>query len=149
MMLQGRKILITGASQGFGLAVAAHCLAEGADVAICARSRETIEAAAASLRAKAGKDRKVVASVADVSNAHEVDALVAEVTRELGGIDGLVNNAGVYGPKGLIEGIDWAEWAKAIEINLFGTILPCRAVLPAFRARGSGKIGELSGAGAP
>ncbi|MDB4980226.1 MAG: Dehydrogenase [Myxococcales bacterium] len=148
MMLQGRKILITGASQGFGLAVAAHCLAEGADVAVCARSRETIEAAAASLRAGAGKAGKVVASVADVSNAQDVDALFAEVTRALGGLDGLVNNAGVYGPKGLIEEIDWAEWAKAIEINLFGTILPCRAVLPAFRARGWGKIVNLSGGGA-
>jgi NAD(P)-dependent dehydrogenase (short-subunit alcohol dehydrogenase family) len=148
MKLQGRKVLITGASQGFGLAVAERCLAEGADVAVCARSREPIERAAAALRTKAGPGRKVFAAVADVSKAKEVDALVADTKRELGGLDGLVNNAGVYGPKGLIEEIDWAEWAKAIEINLLGTVLPCRAVLPGFRARGAGKIINLSGGGA-
>jgi len=148
MKLQGRKILITGASQGFGLAVAERCLAEGADVAVCARSREQIEAAAATLRGQADKAQRVVAAVADVSSPKEVEALVAETTRALGGLDGLVNNAGVYGPKGLIEDVDWVEWAKAIEINLLGTVLPCRAVLPAFRSRGWGKIVNLSGGGA-
>jgi len=151
MNLAGRKILITGASQGFGFAVAERCLAEGADVAICARSREPIEHAAARLRAQAGqagKAQRVVATVADVSNPKDAEALVADTTRELGGLDGLVNNAGVYGPKGLIEEVDWAEWAKAIEINLLGTVLPCRAVLPGFRSRGWGKIVNLSGGGA-
>jgi NAD(P)-dependent dehydrogenase (short-subunit alcohol dehydrogenase family) len=148
MKLQGRKILITGASQGFGLAVAERCLAEGADVAVCARSREQIEQTAAALRAKAPKGQRVAAAVADVSNPKDVEALVADATRELGDLDGLVNNAGVYGPKGLIEEVDWADWAKAIEINLLGTVLPCRAVLPAFRKRGSGKIVNLSGGGA-
>jgi len=148
MKLAGRKILVTGASQGFGLAVAERCLAEGADVAVCARSKATIEQAAATLRAKAAPGRRVFAAACDVSDAKAVDALVAETTRELGGLDGLVNNAGVYGPKGAIEDVDWAEWAKAMEINLYGTILPCRSVLPAFRARGWGKIVNLSGGGA-
>jgi NAD(P)-dependent dehydrogenase (short-subunit alcohol dehydrogenase family) len=148
MKLQGRKVLITGASQGFGLAVAERCLAEGADVAVCSRSRDQIERAAATLQAKAGKGQRVLATVADVSNPGEVEALVAETTRALGGLDGLVNNAGVYGPKGLIEDVDWVEWAKAIEINLLGTVLPCRSVLPGFRARGAGKIINLSGGGA-
>ncbi|HVU49809.1 MAG TPA: SDR family oxidoreductase [Polyangia bacterium] len=148
MKLAGRKILVTGASQGFGLAVAERCLAEGADVAVCSRSRDAIERAAAALRAEAGEDRRVVAAAVDVSDAAAVDAFVADATRALGGLDGLVNNAGIYGPKGLIEEVDWAEWAKALEINLYGTILPCRAVLPAFRARGWGKIVNLSGGGA-
>jgi NAD(P)-dependent dehydrogenase (short-subunit alcohol dehydrogenase family) len=148
MKLEGRKILITGASQGFGLAVAERCLAEGADVAVCARSRDQIERTAEALRAKAGKGQRVAAAVADVSSPKEVDALMADVTRELGELDGLVNNAGVYGPKGAIEDVDWAEWAKAIEINLMGTVLPCRAVLPGFRRRGAGKIVNLSGGGA-
>jgi 3-oxoacyl-[acyl-carrier protein] reductase len=146
--LAGHKVLVTGASQGFGRAVAERCLAEGADVAICARSREALEDTAAGLRAAARAGQRVFAAVADVADVKAVDALVADATRELGGLDGLVNNAGVYGPKGLIEDVDWAEWAKALEINLYGTILPCRAVLPGFRSRGAGKIVNLSGGGA-
>jgi NAD(P)-dependent dehydrogenase (short-subunit alcohol dehydrogenase family) len=149
--LQGKKILVTGASQGLGLAVAERCLAEGADVAVCARTPETIERVGAALRAQAGKSgtrQRVVTAVADVSNVAEVEALVARVGRELGDLDGLVNNAGIYGPKGLSEEVDWGEWAKAVEINLFGTVLPCRAVLPGFRKRGTGKIVNLSGGGA-
>ena len=148
MKLQGKKILITGASQGLGLAVAERCLADGADVAVCARTQEAIERVGATLRERASKSQRVVAAVADVSNAGEIEALVARVDRELEGLDGLVNNAGVYGPMGLTEEIDWAEWAKAVEINLFGTVLPCRAVLPGFRKRGWGRIVNLSGGGA-
>jgi 3-oxoacyl-[acyl-carrier protein] reductase len=149
MKLAGKKILVTGASQGFGLAVAEACLAEGADVAICARSRTDVEAVGAALRARAAAGQRVAATVTDVSDAKAVGELVAHATRELGGaLDGLVNSAGVYGPKGAIEEVDWAEWTRATEINLYGTVLPCRAVLPGFRARGVGKIVNLSGGGA-
>ena len=148
MILQGKRILITGASEGLGYAVAERCLVEGASVAICARSPERIERAGAGLRASAGAGQSVFATVADVSNPQQVKALVTNAARELGGLDGLVNNAGIYGPKGLIEEVDWAEWARAIEINLMGTVLPCREVLPLFRSRGSGKIVNLSGGGA-
>ena len=60
----------------------------------------------------------------------------------------LVNNAGVYGPKGLTEDVAWDEWEQAIRVNLFGSVLCCRAVLPHFRANGYGKIIQLSGGGA-
>jgi len=148
MILEGKRILITGASEGFGLAVAERCLAEGADVAICARSAERIERAGATLRASARAQQRVVASAADVSNPDAVKALVANAVQQLGELDGLINNAGIYGPKGLIEEVDWTEWSRAIEINLMGTVLPCREVLPGFRRRGSGKIVNLSGGGA-
>ncbi len=59
-----------------------------------------------------------------------------------------MNNAGVYGPMGLIEDVDWDAWVRAIEINLFGSILMCRALLPHFKARRYGKIIQLSGGGA-
>jgi len=148
MILEGKRILITGASEGLGYAVAERCLVEGASVAICARSPERIERAGAALRESAKEQQRVFAAVADVSNPQQVKALVANAARVLGGLDGLVNNAGIYGPKGLIEEVDWAEWARAIEINLMGTVLPCREVLPLFRSRGSGKIVNLSGGGA-
>jgi NAD(P)-dependent dehydrogenase (short-subunit alcohol dehydrogenase family) len=60
----------------------------------------------------------------------------------------LVNNAGVYGPKGAIEDVDLDEWVRAIEINLFGTVYMCRAVIPIFKANKYGKIVNLSGGGA-
>ena len=60
----------------------------------------------------------------------------------------LVTNAGVYGPMGAIEDVDWDAWTKAVEINLYGTILPIRAIIPHFKANGGGKIVNLSGGGA-
>ena len=60
----------------------------------------------------------------------------------------LVNNAGIYGPKGLVEEVAWDEWEQAVRVNLFGSVLCCRAVLPHFRANGYGKIIQLSGGGA-
>jgi 3-oxoacyl-[acyl-carrier protein] reductase len=60
----------------------------------------------------------------------------------------LVNNAGVYGPKGELEEVEWVEWVRAIEINLYGSVLMCRGVLPHFKKRRYGKIVQLSGGGA-
>jgi NAD(P)-dependent dehydrogenase (short-subunit alcohol dehydrogenase family) len=148
MILEGKRVLITGASEGFGLAAAERCLAEGADVSICARSPARIDRAAAALRAAARARQRVIATVADVSKPDQVKALVAGAARELGGLDGLVNNAGVHGPKGPIEDVDWTDWVRAIEINLMGTVLLCREVIPLFRQAGAGKIVNLSGGGA-
>ena len=63
-------------------------------------------------------------------------------------LDIVVNNAGIYGPKGLSEEVDWLEWVRAIEINLFGSVLVARAVLPHLKRRGYGKLIQLSGGGA-
>jgi NAD(P)-dependent dehydrogenase (short-subunit alcohol dehydrogenase family) len=73
---------------------------------------------------------------------------VAATIAQLGGCHILVNNAGVYGPKGEIEFIEWVDWIRAIEINIFGSILMSRAVLPHFKMQHYGKIIQLSGGGA-
>jgi 3-oxoacyl-[acyl-carrier protein] reductase len=78
----------------------------------------------------------------------DVETLVSQTLSDLGGCDILVNNAGIYGPKGDIAEADWAEWVKAIEINLFGSVLMARAWVPHFKAQGHGKIIQLSGGGA-
>ena len=65
-----------------------------------------------------------------------------------GRIDILVNNAGIYGPKGAIEDVDWDEWMQAININLLGSVLACREVLPHFKQQRFGKIIQISGGGA-
>jgi 3-oxoacyl-[acyl-carrier protein] reductase len=84
----------------------------------------------------------------DVSNPASCAAIVGRAQELLPDLAILVNNAGVYGPMGLIEDVDWDEWVEAIQINLFGTVMMCREVIPVLRRRGYGKIINLSGGGA-
>jgi NAD(P)-dependent dehydrogenase (short-subunit alcohol dehydrogenase family) len=77
-----------------------------------------------------------------------VDQVASRALEAFPQIHILVNNAGVYGPKGRIEDVDWNEWAHAIEVNLFGSVLVARAFLPHFRKNRYGKIIQLSGGGA-
>jgi NAD(P)-dependent dehydrogenase (short-subunit alcohol dehydrogenase family) len=148
MRLDGRAAVVTGGSQGFGLAVAGAFAAEGADVLICARGGEALEKARESLSAGAGAGRRVLSTVADVSRPEDAQRVVRTAVDAFGRLDALVNSAGVYGPLGLVEDVDWGEWARAIEINLMGTVLPCRAALPHMKKAGLGKIINLSGGGA-
>jgi len=146
--LKDRAAIVTGASQGLGLAIARAYVEAGASVAICARDANALAVAEKELRALATSGQRVFASTADVANEADVTSFVAAALREFGHIDILVNNAGVYGPLGALDAIDWAEWVRAIEINLFGSILFCRALLPHFRENRYGKIVQLSGGGA-
>lgn len=145
--LEGRTALVTGANQGLGLAIARAYLDAGANLVICARDADRLEVARAELAA-AGPGRRVLARPADVSRAEDVESLVAAAVSLTGRVHVLVNNAGVYGPFGTIDEIDWAAWVRAVEINLLGSVLPCRALLPHFRQHGYGKIVQLSGGGA-
>jgi len=148
-MLRGKVAIVTGASQGFGLAVARQFVVEGASVAICARDAILLEEVCLELaKATTQEEQKVVSFAVDVSKPDEVEDFVQQVVQDLGRVDILVNNAGVYGPMGEIETIDWNEWVQAIEINLFGSILMSRAVLPYLKGQRSGKIIQLSGGGA-
>lgn len=148
MTLLGRGVLITGSSQGFGKAVARACLSAGADLLLCARNVAELEQTCASLRADAAPNQRVLAHAADVSDPDAVSQLVAIAAQQLPHFTGVINNAGMYGPKGLLEEVAWEEWARAIQVNLFGTVLVCRAAVPAFRRQGYGKIVNLSGGGA-
>lgn len=146
--LLGKVAVITGANQGLGLEIARNYLAEGASLALCARNGQLLEDACSSLAETASPNQRVFGLAADVSKEADVSRFISETFREMGRIDILVNNAGVYGPKGEIEAVDWTEWVRSIEINLFGSILMCRSVLPHFKAQRSGKIIQLSGGGA-
>jgi NAD(P)-dependent dehydrogenase (short-subunit alcohol dehydrogenase family) len=147
--LKGRTALITGASQGFGLEIARSYLQAGAQgVCICGRDPAALEVAAAELRGLAEADQQVLAEAADVSRPEDVARLVGSAIDGLGGVTILVNNAGVYGPKGQIDTADWRAWVEAVEINLFGSVLPARALVEHFALRGYGKVIQLSGGGA-
>jgi NAD(P)-dependent dehydrogenase (short-subunit alcohol dehydrogenase family) len=115
---------------------------------LCARDAHMLEEARAEAAALAGPGQTVLAQAADVAERADVERLVAEALQAFPQLHILVNNAGVYGPKGLIEDVDWEAWAQAVAINLFGSVLMCRAVLPYFKARRYGKIVQLSGGGA-
>jgi NAD(P)-dependent dehydrogenase (short-subunit alcohol dehydrogenase family) len=115
---------------------------------LCARDADLLERARAEVAALASPGQLVLARPADVSRRDQVEALMAATLTAFPQLHILVNNAGVYGPMGLIEDVDWDAWVRAIEINLFGSILMCRAVLPHFKARRYGKIIQLSGGGA-
>ena len=94
------------------------------------------------------KTQKVLSLVADISLKKDVEIVVNETIKNLGGCHILVNNAGVYGPKNKIETTNWEDWVKTIEINLFGSILMCRALIKHFKKQNYGKIIQLSGGGA-
>lgn len=147
-ILSGKVAIITGANQGFGLEVARKYVLAGADVMLCARNGALLQEVQVELIKLAAPDQKIYIKAADVSLESDVQELVRETLAKLGGCHILVNNAGVYGPKGEIESVDWAEWTKAIEINVYGSILMCRAILPHFKAQGYGKVIQLSGGGA-
>jgi len=147
--LTGRTALITGGTQGLGREIARSYLSAGvAGVCICGRDADALHSAANELRDVAGSGQQVLGEVADVSSPADVDRLVKVAISGLGGITILVSNAGVYGPKGTIDRIDWSEWTRAVEINLYGSVLPARALVPHFREQGYGKIVQLSGGGA-
>jgi len=147
-ILTGRQAIITGANQGLGLEIARKYVQAGADLMLCARNADLLERARAELASMASVNQKIVAQAADVSSESDVRNVVVQTLAQLGGCQILVNNAGIYGPKGEIESVDWAEWVRAMEINVYGSVIMSRAVVPHFKAQGYGKVVQLSGGGA-
>lgn len=132
-----------------GRAIAEQFLLEGANVLICARDGELLGRTCGELKNSARHPaQKILAQTCDVSSEPQVRELVESALREFGSLEILVNNAGVYGPMGPTESVSLSEWRRALEINLFGVLLPCRAVIPLFKKSGRGKIIILSGGGA-
>lgn len=146
--LRGRCAIVTGASQGLGLAIARAFAVAGANLVICARDQRALDAARDDLADVLSDGARVIATKADVSREEDVRRLTAEAFAAFGRVHILVNNAGVYGPMGSIDQVDWAEWVRAIEINIYGSVLPIRAILPHFREHRYGKVIQLSGGGA-
>jgi NAD(P)-dependent dehydrogenase (short-subunit alcohol dehydrogenase family) len=147
--LDGRGAVITGASLGLGRAIAEAFVREGAHVVIMARGEAALHETARELASRApGPEQKIHAAVGDVSRDADVAALRDAAIAVLPNVDVLVNNAGVYGPIGLLEDQDWRAWVEAVSINLLGTAAVTRAFLPSMRARGRGKIINISGGGA-
>lgn len=135
--LEGKVAIVTGGSDGMGLATARRLVSEGARVAICARRAENLERAADQLRAVGGGD--VLAQAADVTSGSDVDRFIDAVTAEFGGVDILINNAGTSAAQGL-EALGDDAWMADIELKVMGAVRFCRGVVPSMRERGGGAI---------
>jgi len=141
--LRGKTVLITGASRGLGLALAEEFARAGARVAICARNEQELARARQQLE---DLGAVVCAVPCDVSKPEEVDNLISSVTRHMGAIDVLVNNAGIISV-GPILSQELKDFQEAMDVMFWGTAHPTLAVLPQMLARGTGKIVNISSIG--
>ena len=133
-MLEGKVVLITGASQGLGRALALAYAKKGAKLAINARSEDSIHSVA---REAEEQGAEVLAVAAGVSRSADVEMLVSETVERFGGIDVLINNAGILGPRVAIEEYPEDEWRRVIDANLTGPFLVSKAAIPHMREGGS------------
>jgi 3-oxoacyl-[acyl-carrier protein] reductase len=129
--------LVTGASRGLGFASAAALAAEGARVAICSRSEENLDKAAARIEAETGN--RPFCTAADLTSADDIDAMVARTANALGPPLILVNNTGGP-PPGSFDDIDDAAWERAFRLTALSTIRAVRAVVPHMKAARYGRI---------
>lgn len=137
--LPGQRVLVTAGASGIGFAIAKTLSALGARIAICDVSEEAISTAKRELPG-------LVACKADVSVDADVDGLFAIVHRELGGLDALINNAGIAGPTGGVDEISPADWRRCIDICLTGQFLCARLAVPMLKEAGGGSIVNMSSA---
>lgn len=129
-----RKVLVTAGAGGIGLAIASAFAEEGDAVFVCDLDRAALDRLPPEWGRFAG----------DVSDEAQVAALFAALEARLGGLDILVNCAGVAGPTGPLEALDLADWKHCLAVNLDGTFLCCRAAVPLLRQAGGGLIVNFS-----
>jgi len=142
--LASKVCVIVGASGAIGSAVARRFCAEGAHLPL---TFLTTKPQALSDELAPGPGRTACYHL-DVSDWKQVQTVIRQIRTDFAGIDVLVNCSGIQGPIGPLEALDMAEWAKAIETNLLGSVYLARAVLPIMKERGQGKIILFSGGGA-
>lgn len=139
--LDGKIVLVTGASRGIGAAIAVACARAGADVAVgYVQNREGAERTVASIL---GLGRQAAAFEADVSDPDQVARMVRAVVEHFGRIDALVNNAGIMPESPFLE-MSVAEWRRVIDVDLTGAFLCSQAVVPAMVEAGDGSIVMIS-----
>ena len=134
--LTGRVAIVTGAGAGIGAGIAAMLAEAGAAVTVADLDGERAASTAKAIEKRGGR---AITVTADVSDAHEIDALVRQTVTDLGGIDILVNNAGIATTE-LVEDLDEEKWRGVLDVNLTGPFLCCKAVLPHMRRKGWGRI---------
>jgi 2-deoxy-D-gluconate 3-dehydrogenase len=137
--LEGRRAIVTGGGRGIGRAIAVGLAAAGADVAVVGRSLDALESAAAEIE---GGGRRGYAHAADLLEIAAIPAVVDRCRRELGGLDVLVNSAGVQLTGPSLE-VTEADWDATLDSNLKTLFFCCQAAGKVFAEQGSGKIVNL------
>ncbi len=145
---QNKVVIITGASKGYGFNISKKFLIKGANIVICSRNLKDIKTAYSKLVKIKKKNQKILYFASDVSKITDVKNLISQTIKKFKKIDILINNAGIYGPKGKIEKINLDEFVKTININLLGSIYLCKEIIPHLKKNKQGKIIQLSGGGA-
>src|SRR6478735_12604661 len=137
LQIKGLRVLVTAGANGIGRATARAFAAEGARVHICDVDREALAAMASS-------DPAITQSVCDVSDRDAVANLFNEALARLGGLDCLVNNAGIAGPTGRVDEIDPAEWDRCLAIDLTGQFNCVRLAVPHLRRSKNASVMHVS-----
>lgn len=145
LLLEGKRIVVTGGSMGVGLAVAQRCAGEGASLTLIARHEGDLKNAISTIKHN-GQNHTYYCL--DVGESSQVAELAAALRTKHAHIDGLVNCAGIYGPIGKLDDIDPADFASTLRVNLLGTFYMCHYLVPLLRKSRKGKIVNYSGGGA-
>jgi len=140
--LTGKTALVTGGSVGIGKAIARGLAREGVDVAICARRKEPLEAAASEIARET--NRKIVPIPADLTRPDDAENFVRQSHAALGRIDILVNNAG-SSPGGIIEFLSEEHWAQSLQLKFMGYVRCLKHALPIMQKQGRGRVVNLIG----
>jgi NAD(P)-dependent dehydrogenase (short-subunit alcohol dehydrogenase family) len=140
--VKGKRVLVTGGSKGIGLSTAEALRAEGAHVFLCARQKGPLDEALEQLRQQKGPG-KVSGLAADVSDSVQVESLFQAIDTELGGLDILINNAGVGTFRATAE-LSVAEWDRVLGVNLSGAFYCSREAILRFKTSGGGWIINIS-----
>ena len=142
LKLGGKVALVTGGSLGIGKGIARVLAREGAELAICARRKDVLEATAAEIRRDSG--RKVLAIPADLTRREDAESFVHGAARHFGRVDILVNNAG-SAPGGVLESLDEDAWHQGLQLKFMGYVRCLRYVLPIMVKQGGGRVVNLIG----
>jgi NAD(P)-dependent dehydrogenase (short-subunit alcohol dehydrogenase family) len=137
--LHDHRVLVTAGAGGIGLATARAFAAEGARVLVCDVDRAALDALKTS-------DAAIAAVEADVADPDSVDRLFREVDARLGGLDTLVNNAGIAGPTAACEDVELADWKRTLDVNLTGMFLCAKQAIPRLRKSANASMINLSSA---
>jgi NAD(P)-dependent dehydrogenase (short-subunit alcohol dehydrogenase family) len=146
MTFEGKAVLVTGGSRGIGRATAQAFLAAGARVAVNGRSEASVAQAIEALGGGGNNDGRLAAAPGDVATAKGCETAVRAALEALGGLDVLVNSAGVYERRPIAE-VDEAFWDAMMDINVKGTYFCSRAALPALQESGGAIVNLASIAG--